>query len=105
MANIHVGDVGTRFIATITDQDGDVVNVSGASAKKIKFLKPDGTFLEKNADFFTDGLDGKLCYDAEAAFLSIAGKWFWQGYVVLVGGTWTTDSLSFDVKPVLAEVT
>jgi hypothetical protein len=97
--DIQKGDIGAAFILTIKDQDGAVVDVSGATTKQIKFLKPDGlTVLTKSAVFETDGTDGKIKYVTVSDDLDVAGYWARQGYVVMPGGSWHTDRRRFYVS-------
>ncbi len=94
---VHVGDIGTVFEATITDA-GVVVDVSGASTKDLNFLKPDGTTtLNKTASFTTDGVDGKIRYTTIAGDLTPAGTWQIQAHVILGGGDWKSDIIEFNV--------
>ncbi len=94
---VHVGDIGTVFEATITDA-GVVVDISGASTKDLNFLKPDGTTtLNKNGSFTTDGTDGKLRYTTISGDLDTAGTWQIQAHVILGGGAWKSDIIEFNV--------
>lgn len=79
-------DVGTIFIITIVDDNGDAVDISGATTKNIKFLKPDETAVTKTADFTTDGSDGKIQYETVDQDLIPAGLWHIQGYVDIGSG-------------------
>ena len=58
---IHVDDLGTKFIVTVKDGDS-VINVSGATTKNIIFKKPSGTKVTAAASFETDGSDGVISY-------------------------------------------
>lgn len=88
---VHLGDIGTSFRLTIKDQDEAVVDISGATTKKITFEKPSGDSVEKNATFVTDGTDGKMEYVTVSGDLDETGWWRYQGYVVLGAGEWHTD--------------
>lgn len=98
-AEVHVGDIGTIFLATITDENNAVVDVSLASTKQLWFKKPDTTVTKKTASFTTNGTDGKLQYTTIAGDLDNAGVWEIQGYVVLAAGTWHTSRLTVQVQP------
>lgn len=98
---IHVNDVGTVFEATIADSNG-VVPLVTATTRQLLFQLPDGSVLTKTAAFTTDGTDGKMEYATEALFLSQAGVWQWQPYVVFAGGEWHADVQIFVVYPNLA---
>ena len=86
---IHVGDIGTLFEATIMD-GSQVVDISGATTLQIIFLKPNGTRLEKTAALSGDGTDGRMRYVTVAGDLDIAGFWKMQGFVELA--TWEGHS-------------
>ena len=93
---VHVGDIGTVFEATITDA-GVVVDISGASTKDLNFLKPSLATLNKAASFTTDGTDGKIRYTTLSGDLDEAGTWQIQGHVIFGGGDWSTDIIKFNV--------
>lgn len=95
-AEIHVGDVGTVFEATILEEDV-AVNLSSATVRHFKFQAPDGTITTKTATLTTDGSDGKERYAAEVAFLFIAGVWFWQPYLEFPDWQGHSDIQSFMV--------
>jgi hypothetical protein len=94
---VHVDDVGTRFLATIKDC-GDVVNVSGASYLTFTFKKPDDSSINRTASIYTNGTDGKIYYDTVAGDLDQAGLYKLQGRVALASGTYYTDIYSFQVN-------
>jgi hypothetical protein len=93
---IHVGDIGTQFILTITDA-GTIVDLSVASTKQAVFQKPDRTTLTKDALFVTDGKDGQLVYTSIADDLNLAGIWHVQARVVLSSGEWHSNVEMFEV--------
>jgi hypothetical protein len=95
---IHVGDVGTLFVLTISD-DGAVVDLSTATTKTVVFELPNGDTLEKAAAFYTDGSDGILTYTSTSGDLSVAGLWHLQAHVVLYAGEWHSDVAEFTVYP------
>ena len=94
---VHVGDLGTKFLVTIKE-NGVALNISTATVKKIRFRRPDGTTLDKTAVFETDGTDGKIYYLSIAGDLTIKGTWSIQGYITLTGGTWNSKIGSFMVN-------
>jgi hypothetical protein len=94
---IRKNDIGTIFYGTILDQDSSAADLSSATTKQIKLLRPDGTSVEKDASFQTDGTDGILEYTTVSGDLSVCGVWKIQWYVVLSGGTWRTDVKTFKV--------
>lgn len=100
---IHVGDIGTVFRATISDDcAGTIVDVSTASAQSLTFLKPDGSTVTKTTVFYTDGTDGIIQYVTILDDLDQAGTWKLQGAVTLPTGTWSTDIHKFKVYANLA---
>tara|TARA_Y100000310_G_scaffold318630_1_gene372953 strand:- start:433 stop:741 length:309 start_codon:yes stop_codon:yes gene_type:complete len=93
---IHINDVGTKFLVTVTDGTS-AVNISSASTKQLIFKKPSGTKLTKTAVFNTDGTDGKMYYNAIADDLDETGSYKLQGKVIISDGTFYTDITTFKV--------
>jgi hypothetical protein len=94
---IHVGDIGTVFEATIKDGT-EIVPVNGAIAMKLLFRKPNLTVIERNAVLVNDGLDGKIKYTTvDANDLDQKGVWKIQGFVQLPSGSWHSDTYNFTV--------
>jgi len=99
-SEIHVNDVGTRFLVTLKD-DGALVDVSPAQATGVFiFKKPDDTTFNRSASTLSDGsaLSGVMYYDTVADDLDEAGMWKLQGKMVLIGGTFYTDIQTFQVN-------
>lgn len=95
---IHVGDIGTVFQATIQDDcSGAIVDISGAIAMNLVFQKPDGTVVSQTAVHLTDGTDGIMQYVTVLDDLDQAGSWKIQGFVQLPTGSWSTDIHKFKV--------
>ena len=94
---IRKDDIGTIFRGTICDQDGDVVDVSGATTKQLHILRLDATSLEEDASFYTDGTDGILQYTTVDGDINICGVYKLQWYVVLPAGSWKTNIVTFKV--------
>jgi hypothetical protein len=95
-SEIHLNDIGTRFLATIKD-NGAVVNVSGAPYLNFTFKKPDDSLISRSATIYTNGTDGKIYYDTVAGDLNQAGLYKLQGQVALASGTFYTDIYNFTV--------
>lgn len=93
---IHLNDVGTKFLVTVTD-GSSAVDISSASAKQIIIQKPSGTKLTPAAAFDSDGTDGKMSYITVVNDLDEAGSYKLQGKVVISDGTFYTDITSFKV--------
>lgn len=91
MSEVHVGDIGTKFIVTVM-KDDELVDISTATGMKIYFEKPDGTILTKDAVFVTDGTDGEMCWQTTVGTdLDLEGQWKIQGEIEIGGGTWKTQ--------------
>ena len=93
---IHVGDVGTQLLGTVTD-DEVAVDISGATTKVFLFTKPDGTQINRTANFLTTGTDGKLQYTTVANDLDLEGEWKIQGHIAMPSGNWHTKISRFTV--------
>ena len=94
---IHVNDIGTAFTITITE-DGKPVDISSATTKEFHFDKPnvDGKFT-KDAEFKTDGTNGKIKYVSEEGVLDVPGDWKIQAHLVMPNGEWRTNVQTFMV--------
>jgi len=103
---IHVDSVGTIFRWTIKDKDGPI-NISSASLKKVKFLKPDGSQLEYDLAFSTDpldtgtGSDGRVEYTTIVNDIDQEGKFEWQLKLTINAWTDHTSKGSFVVDSIL----
>lgn len=95
---IHKGNVGTVFRLTVTDHDGDVIDISSADTKKIVFKKPNGQLSVKDAEFVTDGSDGKLQYTTVDGDLDYAGWWSAWPRVTTATQSWNGEDVEFEVK-------
>lgn len=96
-AEIHVGDVGTVFVFTVTNENDVAVDLSGATTKSIIFSKPDGSTVTKSASFYTSGTDGILTYTTTTGDLDQPGNWRSQAYVILASGKWYSSFGEFAV--------
>ncbi len=101
IGEIHKGDIGTAFRATLKDQNNDVQDVSTATTLKLKFRKPNnGDVIEKTAALYTDGTDGVIQYvTISADDLDETGIWSIQAYVIIGGATHHSDVDTFRVEP------
>lgn len=95
-SEIHVNDVGTRFLITVKE-DTTVVNISGAEALSIFIRKPDDTLIARSGNLYTDGTDGKMYYDVASGDLNAAGHYRLQGRVDLSSSTYYTNIYHFQV--------
>lgn len=98
-AEFYEGNYGHIIRLVIRDQDGDVVDVSGASTKQVHLVKPDNTVLKKDATFTTDGKDGKIEYVTQSGDIDSgdAGHWMAHGLVEIPTGKWHTTQFGFEV--------
>ncbi len=98
---IHVGDVGTILRITVKDENDAVVDISaavGAGAKQLYFEKPEtNSTVIKDAEFDSDGTDGKLKYTVVVDDLDEQGTWKIQAKIDLGGGSWRSDVGTFEV--------
>lgn len=93
---IHVGDIGTLLIVTITDDD-QVVDLSTATEITIIIKKPNGISYEKTASYYTDGTDGNITYTSVDGDFDAPGNYKIQGRVQINGGTFHSEVSTFKV--------
>ena len=93
---IHLNDIGTQFLLTVTD-GSTAVNISSATTKQITIKKPSGTSITADTAFDSDGTDGKMSYTTVADDLDETGSYKLQGKVVISDGTFYTDITTFKV--------
>jgi hypothetical protein len=96
-SEVHAGDVGTVFEATIRN-DAGIVDVSDASVLRMIFTKPDAAVVEKTATLSGSGADGKMRYVTVAGDLDVAGGWQLQAYVEKSGGQGHSSIYRFSVR-------
>ena len=81
MSKIYQGDVGTVVEAAVCDENGDAVDLSGATTTDIKVKKPDGTTTT-----WTGAVNGSISnqidYTTVSGDLDQAGRYKVQAYVV-----------------------
>lgn len=101
-AQIHVGDIGTRFSCTFTDQAGDPVSLATVTLLLARIQKPSGAVFSKDLTV-ADAAAGTAYWDSEESDLDEAGTWRTQGYVAVSGWSGHSDILEFDVHANLEE--
>ena len=89
MANLRLNDVGTTITLTVSES-GVVVNISSASTKQIKIVKPSGEVVTRAGTFTTSGADGRLYTTIQSGDLDEIGTYEASMYLVL--GSWTGHS-------------
>jgi len=100
MATIQVNNVPTFRAYLYDENDKNPTDISTASTLTIKFTDPNDVDYSKTATLTGDGTDGQMQYKAEASFLSVAGTWSWQPYVVFANG----DPRHWEIKQFEVEV-
>jgi len=93
---VHLSDIGTRFILTIKDGT-TAVDISDATVKNFLFKSKKSATFTRAASFVTDGTNGQLQYTTVAGDLSETGAWQLQAYVETPAGKWHSDLLAFTV--------
>ncbi len=97
---LHVGDVGTVFEATILEDGVAITDLADATGLEVIFERPDGTTITRTATISTPpGADGKIRYVTTAEDLTVAGDWRWQAKLTYATGTWRTSIGEFTVSP------
>lgn len=100
---IHIGDIGTNFIVTVFNQNSQLMNLASSTGLTIRFRKPDGVSMDKIAELYTNGTDGKLVYTLEEDDIDIAGQWSSQAIIEFTDGAWHTNIVNFTVYANIAE--
>ena len=112
---IHVGDVGTMFVAPIRDRDDGgstvVVDLSLGTVGTmfIRMHKPSGAAVDHSVSFLAqqpdgswavggDGSNGVIGFPSDAGTYDEAGSWRWQAWVNTPSGSWWTQIRAFDVE-------
>ena len=97
-SQIHVDDVGTRFLITIKD-DSSTVDLRDATLKQLNFRKPDDSIINRSGSFISGGsqASGVMYYDSVVGDLNQAGNYKLQGKVTIPSGTYYTDIHTFKV--------
>jgi hypothetical protein len=95
-SEIHVNDIGTRFLATIKD-NGTAVDISNASQIQMTFRRPSDEVFYRIGSLLNSGINGQVYYDTVAGDLVDVGMHKLQAKVYLPSGTYYTDIYSFQV--------
>ena len=91
---IREQDVGVELLVTLKDEDGVAVDVSGATAIKFRFRKPDGTEISRSGSVKTTGSDGKVQYVTASGDLDQLGSWRYQVRTEYEDGAVLTSEMS-----------
>ncbi len=93
---LRVGDFGTAFRATVVDEDGAAVSITGKTIT-FRFAAPDGT-TDDVAATIVNGDAGICQYILASGLLDQAGPWRWQSCIVDgVTSTFRTEIRNFTV--------
>lgn len=85
---VFYNDIGTLINVDVGS------DVTGATTRKIKYIKPDGESGEWNATISTQYLQ----YTTVDEDLDQVGDWIIQAYVVTPSGSWHGETARFEVK-------
>jgi hypothetical protein len=102
---VHVDDIGTKFVIEFRDK-GKILNIENATVMKTIFNKTKAKNTKtvvQDADFYTDGKDGRTVYISVEGDIDVDGLWEIQGYVDLPDGKWYSSKDSFEVYPNIAK--
>lgn len=94
---LHIGSIGFSFNIQIIS-NFNTMDISEAVEKKVYFKKPDGTKINRNLSFFTNGTDGKLIYETVSGDIDLPGVWQMQANIVTPTDTWWTSIETFTVQ-------
>lgn len=76
---VHLGDVGTKFVFTVKDEQASgqvVVPIGATDTHEVTFERSDGTTFNKTTVREGDGTEGKVSYTTpDATILNQAGLW------------------------------
>lgn len=100
---MHVGDYGTNFELTVTD-NGSPVDISNATAIILYFVRGTNPPLMVEGAFSTDGTDGKIRYVIKEGDIHVPGLWQVQAHVITPAGGWWSGVGRFEVESNLVNV-
>lgn len=95
----QIVNAGIQLILTFLDEDGNALDISGATSLIIALQGPDGTQSSKTASYVTNGIDGQIYYVTTAADLVEPGLWYVQGQITVGGAVLTTAWGQFEANP------
>lgn len=99
MSNPQTGAIGVSLEYTV-QEDGAALDISAATALKIRLRNPAGMVTEYDAEFKTDGSDGVLRYVTTSADeLDRPGAWAIQPNFSLSGFVGNLEPQPFYVEP------
>jgi hypothetical protein len=95
-SEIHVNDIGTRFLVTIED-NGTAIDLSNTSEIQMIFRRPSHEVFYRSGNLLNSGINGQVYYDTASGDLVDVGMHKLQAKVYLPSGTYHTDIYSFQV--------
>lgn len=98
MYEVQMYDSNTVLEFTVVDQDNAVKTVSGYYITA-RFEKPDGTIVEEDTEFLTNGADGKVLFISPSGFFDQDGIWYVQLKRTLLTETKYSDIVILTVNP------
>lgn len=96
MSSIFKNDYGTVFEITVKE-NGQVIDLSAATAIVFIFNKPDSSQITRTAAFKTDGTDGIVKTTIQSGDFLQVGSWSVQIKVTFTYGEWRTTKIVFNV--------
>lgn len=107
VSKVRLGDVGVHMQLEVVDQDGEPVDLTGATTLEITMSKPDGSLIgPRAADMVVSdpAVTNVMEILSEAGDFDVEGTtWQYEGHVVLISGADVhTRIVGFEVEPILA---
>ncbi|GEM_PF-5611731 len=101
---LGLNDVGIPVRLTVVDSLQQPINISAATTKEYRFLKPSGAKIAVAATFITNGVDGKLTAKTPSGLCDQEGDFKVQVHVVIPPDEdWGTTAIDFDVVDFLTK--
>jgi hypothetical protein len=97
LPEIHMEDVGGRFVLTIYGEDNLPIDLSSANSLVIRFESSSHNIVEGDCAFYSDGTDGKMVYVADDGLFDVIGTWKLQCILGFPDGFWHTNIIPFTV--------
>ncbi len=85
MKEVQLGQVGLQ-LAIWVKSNRAVLDISGATVKKMHITDPKQVSTDYTAQFVSDGHDGGMCYITTGSSILLPGTWQMQGYLELPEG-------------------
>ena len=94
---IQQNAVGLTMTLTVKDEEGNALNLTGATTTEIRLKPPQGYPITKSASVVSPATDGKVRYVTEAGVLGVPGKWRAQAFVAVAGNEYFSTTIEFQV--------